>query len=231
VPLDSPDRFLVEVLFSNGANFDPTRVVPLANDHTLPVVPRAPLHTGAGVPLQRLAALLEPCAAPRKSAPSTYALQVGGGGGGACCCVTAPRLTPAPNPCTLYSRARSLLSLTPPSSHAPRQVALRAPLSTQVSSQAPSRAMSGIVSGPSFSGLSSSAVGSSSNLSALARQGSAGGASGSAGGASGAAGGNGGGGGGGGGSTVEEEAVPVDHLDSVLRPIDAALIAPPGAMP
>ncbi|KAI8468422.1 MAG: histidine phosphatase superfamily-domain-containing protein [Monoraphidium minutum] len=98
VPLDSPDRFVVEVLFSNGANHDPTRVVPLANDHTLPVVPRAPLHTGMGVPLQRLAALLQPCAAPRKAAPSTYALQV----------------------------------------------ALCAPLSSQASSAAPSRAMSGL---------------------------------------------------------------------------------------
>lgn len=78
VPLDSPDRFVVEMLFSNGANYDPTRVVPLANDHTLPIVPRVPLHTGEGTPLQRLFELLEPCAAPRKAAPGTYALQASG---------------------------------------------------------------------------------------------------------------------------------------------------------
>ncbi len=87
MPIDSPDRFVVEVLFSNGANFDPTAVVPVANDHTLPAVPRAPLHTGIGVPLARLVSLLEPCAAPRKAAPSTYALQVLLGG---CCGSLAP---------------------------------------------------------------------------------------------------------------------------------------------
>lgn len=46
VPVDSPQRFRVELLFSPGANFSPYEVVPLHKDHTLPVQPRACLHKG-----------------------------------------------------------------------------------------------------------------------------------------------------------------------------------------
>jgi len=178
VPLDSPDRFLVEVLFSNGANFDPTRVVPLANDHTLPVVPRAPLHTGIGVPLTRLTALLDPCAAQRKSAPSTYALQV----------------------------------------------ALRAPLSSQLSSQAPSRTLSGMITAGSALGsgsaLSASGMGSGSNLAALAQQASGGGKD-----------------GGGkegmdksGGETAPSGGTLLSSLSSGSMPICGGIVGSPGAM-
>lgn len=46
VPVDSPQRFRLELLFSPGANFSPYEVVPLNKDHTLPVQPRACLHKG-----------------------------------------------------------------------------------------------------------------------------------------------------------------------------------------
>ena len=46
VPVDSPERFRVEVLFSPGASHNPFEVVPLKQDHTLPVLPRMPLHAG-----------------------------------------------------------------------------------------------------------------------------------------------------------------------------------------
>lgn len=46
VPVDSPQRFRIELLFSPGANFSPYEVVPLNKDHTLPVQPRACLHKG-----------------------------------------------------------------------------------------------------------------------------------------------------------------------------------------
>jgi hypothetical protein len=36
VPVDSPERFFVEIQFSNGANFDPTTTVPTLKNHTLP---------------------------------------------------------------------------------------------------------------------------------------------------------------------------------------------------
>ena len=68
-PADAPGRFKVEVLFSCGAAHDPTRVAPPAGGHALPVLPRAPLHPGDGVPLRELSAALAPFAAdarPRK---------------------------------------------------------------------------------------------------------------------------------------------------------------------
>ena len=46
VPVESPQRFRIELLFSPGANFSPYEVVPLNKDHTLPVQPRACLHKG-----------------------------------------------------------------------------------------------------------------------------------------------------------------------------------------
>ncbi len=53
VPVDSPQRFRVELLFSPGASFNPYEVVPLHKDHTLPVQPRACLHKG-GIALHKL---------------------------------------------------------------------------------------------------------------------------------------------------------------------------------
>lgn len=76
VPIDAPERFLVEVLFSNGTNHDPTAVTPLHDNHTLPVVPRQTMHMGNGIPLQRLDDLLDPYAVQRKLPPSAYALHV-----------------------------------------------------------------------------------------------------------------------------------------------------------
>lgn len=49
-PVDSPERFFVEIQFSNGANFDPTRVP--ANRHTMPTQNRRLLTGSPGVPLQ-----------------------------------------------------------------------------------------------------------------------------------------------------------------------------------
>ena len=46
VPVDSPQRFLVDVQFSAGANYDPFSLDPL-HPHVLPVLPRRPLHTGS----------------------------------------------------------------------------------------------------------------------------------------------------------------------------------------
>ena len=46
VPVDSPQRFRIELLFSPGASFNPYEVVPLHKNHTLPVQPRACLHKG-----------------------------------------------------------------------------------------------------------------------------------------------------------------------------------------
>lgn len=44
--MDSPQRFLVDVQFSAGANYDPFTLDPL-HPHVLPVLPRRPLHTGS----------------------------------------------------------------------------------------------------------------------------------------------------------------------------------------
>ena len=47
VPVDSPARFRIELLFSPGAQHNPYEVVPLKQDHTLPVLSRIPMHKGA----------------------------------------------------------------------------------------------------------------------------------------------------------------------------------------
>ena len=44
--MESPERFRVEVLFSPGASHNPFEVVPMKQDHTLPIQPRMPLHPG-----------------------------------------------------------------------------------------------------------------------------------------------------------------------------------------
>ena len=44
--MDSPERFRMEVLFSPGAAYSPYAVVPLHQDHTLPVTQRVCLHQG-----------------------------------------------------------------------------------------------------------------------------------------------------------------------------------------
>jgi hypothetical protein len=46
VAVESPERFRVEVLFSPGASHNPFEVVPIKQDHTLPIQPRTPLHHG-----------------------------------------------------------------------------------------------------------------------------------------------------------------------------------------
>ena len=76
VPVDAPERFLVEILFSNGANYNPTEVFPRDRDHTLPVKPRACLVEGRGVPLAHAVELLGPVAGGIKVVPSNYELQV-----------------------------------------------------------------------------------------------------------------------------------------------------------
>lgn len=57
VPVDSPQRFLVDVQFSAGANYDPFSLDPL-QPHVLPVLPRNPLHSGTlyqpGTPLAKM---------------------------------------------------------------------------------------------------------------------------------------------------------------------------------
>lgn len=81
VPVDAPERFLVEIQFSNGANYDPTSVVPLHNDHVLPTQPRGLLTTPPGVPLQTFQELVRKYARG-KNTPSNYQLQVSCEGGG-----------------------------------------------------------------------------------------------------------------------------------------------------
>lgn len=75
-PVDSPERFFVDIQFSNGANYDPTSVVPLHDNHVLPTQPRRPLTDAPGVPLQTLQELLGKYARG-KNTPSNYQLQVG----------------------------------------------------------------------------------------------------------------------------------------------------------
>jgi hypothetical protein len=48
--VDAPERFFVEIQFSNGANYDPTVVEPPR--HTMPTQPRRLLTNMPGVPLQ-----------------------------------------------------------------------------------------------------------------------------------------------------------------------------------
>ncbi|EFN57696.1 hypothetical protein CHLNCDRAFT_57228 [Chlorella variabilis] len=75
LPLDDPKRFRVEVLFSPGAAYDPTEVIPPKKDHVLPVAPRVPLHPdGAnGVPLARMESMVKSFAKPFKRQGDPYA--------------------------------------------------------------------------------------------------------------------------------------------------------------
>jgi hypothetical protein len=85
VPVDSPQRFLVDVQFSAGANYDPFSLDPL-HPHVLPVLPRRPLHTGSlyqpdsddeegGCPtLADLEAGLKCMATPAKASTYTYTM-------------------------------------------------------------------------------------------------------------------------------------------------------------
>ena len=45
--MESAERFRVEVLFSPGAGHNPFEVIPIKQDHTLPIALRTPLHRGA----------------------------------------------------------------------------------------------------------------------------------------------------------------------------------------
>ncbi|KAL0037051.1 hypothetical protein WJX77_010637 [Trebouxia sp. C0004] len=74
VPVDSPQRFRVELLFSPGASFNPYEVVPLHKDHTLPVQPRACLHKGKEVYLSQLEQLCVPHSTPTKASTYTYSM-------------------------------------------------------------------------------------------------------------------------------------------------------------
>jgi len=79
VPVEDPARFRVEVLFSPGAAHNPMEVVPLKQDHTLPVSPRMALHRGAGdfgsgTTWATLAQLLTPHATPAKASTYTYSM-------------------------------------------------------------------------------------------------------------------------------------------------------------
>ena len=46
VPVDSPQRFRLELMFSPGASYNPYETVPLHHNHTLPVAHRVCLHDG-----------------------------------------------------------------------------------------------------------------------------------------------------------------------------------------
>ncbi|KAJ9510909.1 hypothetical protein QJQ45_027864 [Haematococcus lacustris] len=74
VPVDSSQRFRVEVLLSPGAAYDPTLVHPPR--HALPTVPRVHLNAGTAETLAELEELLAPFSTARKVSPSIYALQV-----------------------------------------------------------------------------------------------------------------------------------------------------------
>lgn len=74
VPVDSPERFRLELVFSPGANFNPYEVVPLNKDHTLPVQPRACLHKGKEVYLSQLEQLCVPHSTPTKASTYTYSM-------------------------------------------------------------------------------------------------------------------------------------------------------------
>jgi hypothetical protein len=88
-PLESPDRFFVEVLFSAGANHDPTAFFSASNSggsgatlHVLPPKARVALHPGRGVALDRAGALLSRYAAARHPCPPVYPFVGGGKGAG-----------------------------------------------------------------------------------------------------------------------------------------------------
>ena len=77
VPVSSPDRFRVEVLFSPGASVDPISCSPPVEDHTLPVCPRWHLERDGGITLEEAEAALGPF-----STAAASALGFAGGGGG-----------------------------------------------------------------------------------------------------------------------------------------------------
>mmetsp|Transcript_39332 Transcript_39332/g.111414 ORF Transcript_39332/g.111414 Transcript_39332/m.111414 type:complete len:1167 (-) Transcript_39332:153-3653(-) len=62
VPVDDPQRFRVEILFSAGSSFNPFEVVPMRNSpHRLPLQPRQAIHRDAGgVTLQALEESISP---------------------------------------------------------------------------------------------------------------------------------------------------------------------------
>jgi hypothetical protein len=77
VPVDSPERFLVEIQFSNGANYDPTNEQAMLQSapHTLPTQPRRLLTPVPGVSLHGFQELVRKYA-HGKNTPSNYQLQV-----------------------------------------------------------------------------------------------------------------------------------------------------------
>lgn len=79
VPVDSPERFRVEVLFSPGANYNPFDFnTSLHNNHVLPIVPRTALHKNDGITLTEMEEKLMPF-----SSVSQRVGQIGRGGPGA----------------------------------------------------------------------------------------------------------------------------------------------------
>ncbi|KXZ56516.1 hypothetical protein GPECTOR_1g463 [Gonium pectorale] len=76
VPVDSPERFRVEVLFSPGANYNPFNFnMPLHNNHVLPTIPRTSLHKNDGITLAEMEEKLLPFSQTRKFNKCSYALQ------------------------------------------------------------------------------------------------------------------------------------------------------------
>ncbi|KAG2489657.1 hypothetical protein HYH03_011935 [Edaphochlamys debaryana] len=76
VPVDAPERFRVEVLFSPGANYNPFDfTMPLHNNHVLPTIPRTALHKADGITLAEMEEKLTPFAQTRKFNTCSYALQ------------------------------------------------------------------------------------------------------------------------------------------------------------
>lgn len=74
VPVDSPERFRMEVLFSPGAAYSPYAVVPLHQDHTLPVTQRVCLHQEHELTLAELESACGPRSTPTKASTYTFSL-------------------------------------------------------------------------------------------------------------------------------------------------------------
>lgn len=77
VPLDAPERFRVEILYSPGSNYNPFELQLTERDHVLPVLPRVPLHCDDGVTWNHMRSLLRPFAKSNKFAPCSYTLPGG----------------------------------------------------------------------------------------------------------------------------------------------------------
>ncbi|CAL8465105.1 g4640 [Coccomyxa elongata] len=75
VPVESAERFRVELLFSPGAGHNPFEVIPIKQDHTLPIALRTPLHRGTGTTWSQLSELLSPHSTPQKASTYTYSMQ------------------------------------------------------------------------------------------------------------------------------------------------------------